>query len=147
VILSIEIVLLGFGVYKSVPPVDQLTWPISCLVLRWVGLGGLLGGAARAFVFLKADFNGDTGREPQWCVDRWSFYVFKPALGAAGGLASYLGGYLAFTDSFTDLKVGLVRVLFAALAGGMFFEDAFSQLKGLRPKKGPPKNGPPNSGQ
>jgi hypothetical protein len=51
--------ILGSGVLLLVwlPAADQLSWPLSCAVLRWVGLGGLLGGAARALFILKADLN------------------------------------------------------------------------------------------
>ena len=134
--LVCEILASGCGVYKLVP--DQLRCPISWQVLRWVGLGGLLGGAARALLFLKMDLTNhgeDKDVEPQWYLDRWPFYLAKPFLGAAGGLASYLCGYVAFQDSFTDPQMGPVRTLGAALAGGMFFEGAFSQLQALIPER------------
>ena len=121
----------GIGLLLWLPEPDQLSWPLSFEVLRWGGLGGLLGGAARALSILKADLTGRAHDhpKPQWYLDRWPIYLTKPFLGVAGGLASYLAARLAFADSFSDPQVGLVRTLATALAGGIFTEDAFSKLQ------------------
>ena len=136
--LWVEIIGSGIALIVLVPATPDGRMDLS-QVLLWVSIAGLLGGAARALFFLKVEFGAHGDYPPQWYLDKWPLYLAKPFLGVVGGLALYLASRVGFGESFNtdDVDAVQARTLLTALAGGMFFEGAFAQLKELMPETRP----------
>jgi hypothetical protein len=143
-ILSVEIIGSGIVLVRLVhSPSGDDRLRLSEILFQ-VGIAGLLGGAARALLFLKTELGGHGAYRPQWYLDKWPLYLAKPFLGVAGALAFWLAGRVGFSESFdTDTVADHARTLLTALAGGMFFEGAFERLKDLIAEPRSPAAGTP----
>ena len=132
--------------YRQIFSTDQ-PWALSALV---AGLGGLIGGVARALYFFSFDsyaFNHKlrTGKSSQWAlaIDSklddefdplwvWYLWCLKPAVGATVGLVLALAIQLGLVSlgAGEDGRVDTnLRLLLLGGIGGFFCENVFERMR------------------